>query len=611
MNPVTRRLRKSLVVRALRVLPSRDRRYLLVVIFLQSCLGILDLIGVAIIGVLGALAISGVSTGKPGDRVGFILEQLGIANETLQYQATALGILAAFTLISKTVISVVFTRKIIFFLSRRSALLSSSLLSRVLNQNFSDIRQTSMQQTLYSVTSGVDSIMLGVVGTTLFLIADLSLLLILGSGLLIVDSTITFLTFVTFSGVAFLMYRLLHVKSQKIGQREAKLIIEANEKILEILSSYRELVVRNRRSYYWKGISDLRYRLADTLAEKSFMPNITKYILEVVLVVGSLALGAYQFSSTNAVQAVGILAIFLAASTRISPAILRMQQALIIVKGSVGSAEPTLLLIERLSKVEPLGNELPYVDSNHDGFSGSISLTDVSFRYPGTEKNVLNDISMDVKAGEIIAIVGLSGAGKTTLADVFLGLLEVSNGVVSIDGLPPKEVIKKWPGVIGYVPQDVLITNRSIRENVALGFDIGMESDERIWSVLKATKLEDHVRALPLQLDTQLGDRGGFLSGGQRQRLGIARALFTNPGLLILDEATSSLDGETEANVSSAISNLRGKVTVVLIAHRLSTIRNVDRIYYLHEGKILASGNFDELRILVPDFDKQAKFMGI
>jgi len=611
MNPVTRRLRKSLVVRALRVLPSRDRRYLLVVIFLQSCLGILDLIGVAIIGVLGALAISGVSTGKPGDRVGFILEQLGIANETLQYQATTLGILAALTLISKTVISVVFTRKIIFFLSRRSALLSSSLLSRVLNQNFSDIRQTSMQQTLYSVTSGVDSIMLGVVGTTLFLIADLSLLLILGSGLLMVDSTITFLTFVTFSGVAFLMYRLLHVKSQKIGQREAKLIIEANEKILEILSSYRELVVRNRRSYYWKGISDLRYRLADTLAEKSFMPNITKYILEVVLVVGSLALGAYQFLSTNAVQAVGILAIFLAASTRISPAILRMQQALIIVKGSVGSAEPTLFLIERLSKVEPLGNELPYVDSNHDGFSGSISLTDVSFRYPGTEKNVLNDITMDVKAGEIIAIVGLSGAGKTTLADVFLGLLEVSNGVVSIDGLPPKEVIKKWPGVIGYVPQDVLITNRSIRENVALGFDIGMDSDERIWSVLKATKLEDHVRALPLQLETQLGDRGGFLSGGQRQRLGIARALFTNPGLLILDEATSSLDGETEANVSSAISNLRGKVTVVLIAHRLSTIRNVDRIYYLHEGKILASGNFDELRILVPDFDKQAKFMGI
>ena len=611
MNLVARRLRKSLLVRALRILPSRDRKYLIVVICLQSCLGILDLIGVAIIGVIGALAISGVSTGKPGDRVGFILQQLGIANESLQFQAATLGILAALALISKTVLSVVFTRKIIFFLSRRSALISSSLLSRVLNQNFSEIRQTSMQQTLYSVTSGVDSIMLGVVGTTLALIADLSLLLILGSGLLIVDSTITFLTFMTFSGVAFLMYRLLHVKSKKIGQSEAKLIIEANEKILEILSSYRELVVRNRRSYYWQGISDLRFQLADTLAEKSFMPNITKYILEVVLVVGSLALGAYQFSVTNAVQAVGILSIFLVASTRISPAILRMQQALIIIKGSIGSAEPTLLLIERLSKVEPLGNELTSVDSKHDGFSGSILLTDVSFRYPGSEKNVLNGISMSVKAGETIAIVGLSGAGKTTLADVFLGLLEVSDGNVSIDGLPPKEVIKKWPGAIGYVPQDVLITNRSIRENVALGFDIKVESDERIWSVLKATKLEDHVRELPQQLDTQLGDRGGFLSGGQRQRLGIARALFTNPGLVILDEATSSLDGETEANISSAINNLKGAVTVVLIAHRLSTIRNVDKIYYLQDGKILASGNFDELRILVPDFDKQAKFMGI
>ena len=581
------------------------------VICLQSLLGILDLIGVAIIGVLGALAITGVSTGKPGERVNFLLQQLGIANESLQFQAAILGILAALILISKTLVSVYFSRKIIFFLSRRSALLSSNLLSRVLNQKFVDIRQSSMQQTLYSVTTGVDSLMLGVVGTSLSLVSDMALLIILGSGLFFVDSTITFLTFLTFSGVAILMYRLLHLKSQKIGQKEAKLIIEANEKIIEILSAYRELLVRNRRQYYWARISDIRYQLADTLAEKSFMPNTTKYILEVVLVVGALALGAFQFSTTDAVHAVGILSVFLAASTRISPAILRMQQAMIIIKGSVGSAEPTLALIEELANVQSLDLESTTRELTREGFSGKISVENVSFKYPGSDNEVLTGFEMKINSGDVVAIVGPSGAGKTTFADVILGLLDPTEGKVSIDGLPPREVIKKWPGAIGYVPQDVLITNRSIRENVALGFDADVNLDHDIWRVLKIAQLDEYVRSLPNQLETILGDRGGFLSGGQRQRLGIARALYTNPGLVVLDEATSALDGETEANVSAAIGNLKGRITVVLIAHRLSTIKNVDKIYYLNQGKILASGNFDQLRLQVPEFDNQAKLMGL
>lgn len=593
------------------MLPPRDRRYLLLVILLQSLLGILDLIGVALIGVLGALAVTGVSTGKPGERVNFLLQQLGIANESLQFQAATLGILAALILISKTLVSVYFSRKIIFFLSRRSALLSSNLLSRVLNQEFVDIRQSSMQQTLYSVTAGVDSIMLGVVGTSLALVSDMALLLILGSGLLFVDSTITFLTFLTFSGVAVLMYRLLHLKSQKIGQKEAKLIIEANEKIIEILSSYRELLVRNRRQYYWAKISDLRYQLADTLAEKNFMPNITKYILEVVLVVGALTLGAFQFSTTDAVHAVGILSVFLAASTRISPAILRMQQAMIIIKGSVGSAGPTLALIEELADIQSLELESTTKELTSEGFRGEISLENVTFKYPDSDNEVLSCLEMKINSGDVVAIVGPSGAGKTTFADVILGLLDPTEGRVSIDGLHPREVIKKWPGAIGYVPQDVLITNRSIRENVALGFDADMNLDHDIWRVLQIAQLEDYVRGLPNQLETRLGDRGGFLSGGQRQRLGIARALYTNPGLVVLDEATSALDGETEANVSAAIGNLKGRVTVVLIAHRLSTIKSVDKIYYLHQGKILASGNFDELRLQVPEFDNQARLMGL
>ena len=611
MKFIRDRLERNLILRAIRILAPRDRKYLLVVVFLQACLGIFDLIGVLVIGVLGALAISGVGNGNPGDRVQFVLDLLGIGENSLQFQAATLGLFAALILVSKTLISVFFSRRITFFLSRRSAAMTSRLLSRVLNQDFSVIRLKSMQETLYSVTAGVEAIMLGIVGTSVALLSDLSLLLILGSGLLFIDSVIAFFTFLMFTSVALLMYKLLHKKSKSIGEQEAKYIVDLNERIIEILASYRELVVRNRRHYYWESISHLRFKLADTLAEKNFMPSITKYVLEIVLVIGALLLGAYQFSVTNAIQAVSILSIFLAASTRISPAILRMQQSFIIIKGSTGAARPTLELIEKLQNIEPLEISSKDEEISRENFRGTISLNNVSYRYPNSEVDALSDVTLTIGQGQLIAFVGPSGAGKSTLADVILGLLQIDTGQVAISGMNPREVIRKWPGIFGYVPQDVLITNGSIKENVALGFNPDEFSDDQIWDVLRTTSLDKLVEDFPNKLETRLGDRGGFISGGQRQRLGIARALFTKPGLIVLDEATSALDGETEADISNAISRLKGEVTVVLIAHRLSTVRNADAVFYLDNGRLLASGTFEELRKLVPDFDAQASLMGL
>jgi len=211
----------------------------------------------------------------------------------------------------------------------------------------------------------------------------------------------------------------------------------------------------------------------------------------------------------------------------------------------------------------------------------------------------------------IVYITGASGSGKTTLADLMLGLLEPSTGKVLISGLKPSEAIRKWPGAIAYVPQEVTIFNGTIRENITLGFDEWNESDVKIARAIELASLGDVVSELPDGLESQVGDRGTSLSGGQRQRIGIARALFTNPRLLVMDEATSSLDGLTESVISNNISRLHGKVTVVLIAHRLSTVRNADNVVYLRNGKIVATGNFDAVRKAVPDFDKQAKLMGL
>jgi ABC-type multidrug transport system fused ATPase/permease subunit len=171
--------------------------------------------------------------------------------------------------------------------------------------------------------------------------------------------------------------------------------------------------------------------------------------------------------------------------------------------------------------------------------------------------------------------------------------------------------ISNWPGALGYVPQDVVISNGTIRENICMGYPIDIATDERITDATDIAQLTDFVRSLPLGFDTPVGDRGTKISGGQRQRLGIARAMFTRPRFLVLDEATSALDGETEANIADAIQNMKGKATVVMIAHRLSTVREADKVIYLNQGKIVATGTFEEVRNTVPDFDRQAQLMGL
>jgi ABC-type multidrug transport system fused ATPase/permease subunit len=599
------------IIRAARVLDRRDRRRVLLVVFLQISFGLLDLAGVAIVGVLGALAVSGVQGQVPGNRVSGLLELVNLDQLSLQSQVAILGGCAATLLISKTVFSVIFTRKIMFFLSRRAAVISGNLISKILNQNLLQIQKRSSQETLYFVTAGVGTITLGILGTTVSLISDVSLLLVLSIGLFLVDPTTAIFTMFTFLVIGLILYRLLHTRALRLGAISSELSISSNEKILEVLSAYRESVVRNRRNFYSREIGKQRLALANTVAELTFMPNISKYVIEITVVLGMLGIGATQFLLQDVGRAVGVLSVFLAASTRIAPAVLRVQQGAIQIKGSLGAAGPTLSLIEELRLEEQTSRAVDELDTTHLGFEPVIALSKVSFKYSVSSELVLNNLDLAIKNGESVAIVGPSGAGKTTLVDVLLGVLEPENGDVAISGKSPSETIRTWPGAISYVPQDVLITNGTIRENVAMGFPSESVSDEAIWQALAIAQLDDVVNELEFGLDTHVGDRGTRLSGGQRQRLGIARAMYTAPKLLVLDEATSSLDGQTESDLAEAIHNLKGKVTVVMIAHRLSSVRKVDRVIYLENGAVRSSGTFQQVRSEVPNFDEQANLMGL
>jgi len=244
-------------------------------------------------------------------------------------------------------------------------------------------------------------------------------------------------------------------------------------------------------------------------------------------------------------------------------------------------------------------------------FNASVVISELCYRYSSSSHFELSEINLNIPQGQHLAISGSSGAGKTTLVDLILGVLSPNSGTIKLSGLNPLDAFEKWPGAIAYVPQDITLVNATVWENITLGFDYDPSHEIYIWEALKLAHLDEYIQNLADGLFTVVGEKGSRLSGGQRQRLGIARALFTKPKLLVLDEATSALDGETEADIAEAIKSLKGKVTVLLIAHRLSSVRNADKIIFMSQGEIKAFGSFDEVRKQAPDFDKQANLMGL
>jgi ABC-type multidrug transport system fused ATPase/permease subunit len=359
-------------------------------------------------------------------------------------------------------------------------------------------------------------------------------------------------------------------------------------------------------------INGSRQKIAWNSAELSFIPNLGKYMIEMTMVIGAIAVCGFQFYFSDATHAVSILSIFLAAGSRIAPAILRVQSGAIAIKGSYGGASRTIALMRELNQepIEVSPDAIVRAQRTGD-FSGAAHVKNLDFSYGHKNRLVLQNINLDIRAGETLAIVGPSGAGKSTLVDLLLGLYTPISGIIEVSGVAPQVAIKAWPGAVAYVPQNVSLISGSIAENIALGYSKEEIDSFRVGECLEISQLTEYINSLPVGIETQVGESALQMSGGQLQRLGIARAIYTQPKMLVLDEATSALDGKTEMDVSEAILSLRGKITIVLIAHRLSTVLKADRIVYLKDGKILSIGNFEHVKAEVSEFANQAKLLGL
>jgi len=593
------------------LLDKKDRFRLVLVLIFNTSLAFLDLIGVALIGVASAVLIRGLQSQGAGDQATKFLEIINLNGLSQRTLLIVLGCGAVFFFVLKTILSVYLLRKTLRYMSVRNAQISSTLVSKMLNRPVENIFSKSIQHQIYIVTGGVETLIGGVVTNLVVIASDFVLLLVILIGLMLVDPITSIGTFFVFAGIAFILYFLMHKRVMILNKNNTYLSIYFNQRVSESINSFRDLFIKGGREYYVNEIRKSKMQLAAYEAEIKFIPNISKYTIEISVILGIAVISAIQFYLFEANRAIAVISVFLAASTRIAPAIIRLQQSVIQAKSSLSAARPTFDLIEELKGVNELEKLETKIGTSHIGFTPKIELSNLEFTYLDGVESTIKNISLVVNSGEFIALVGPSGGGKSTLIDILLGLLSPSSGLIKISELTPLEAIKKWPGSIGYVPQDVFIENSTVKENICLGFDPKTVSDQLIWDALKLADISEFIKGLDGQLSYKISDAGKNLSGGQRQRLGIARALLTKPKIVIFDEATSALDAETENRVSESIMKLTGDCTIIFIAHRLSVVRSADMIYYLDKGKIVNQGTFEELRKLNADFNNQANFMGI
>ena len=601
-------IRNSPIIKVMHVVPDFLTRSNLKTISAFMCiqilLSLLDLVGVALIGAVGSLSIAGLTNNAVNPMVLKVLEILQLENLDFQGQVLCLSAASCLFFVTKTVGSFLVTKSILKYLSNLTKNLTDETIRKLLGRNLDQLPQNTLQEYLYAVSSGIPNLILGVVANVMSIAADLVLISCLLMGLGVVSPISTALSLVILGGVGIVVVQRLSKAAAGLGSENAELAIRSQETFQGVVRTFKESFVNGTLNQFAEEISRDRGEVANIQARISMFPNITKYIAEGSLVLGTLLIALIEFKISTATHAISVLTLFLAAGGRLTPALLRMQQGYLTMKNSLGLSENTISIINDLNNTKVASIQARGRALVETCFIGKLEVSGLSYSFQDSDVEVISDLDLEIKAGEFVALTGASGSGKTTLVDLILGLRKPLRGSVKVSSVDPGDAVASHAGSISYVPQEVYISGKTLRENVGLGIPVSEISDSRVWDTLRQVQLIDWAGQLPMGLDTSLGDFGSKISGGQRQRIGIARALYSNPKLLVLDEATSSLDSNTEAKISELLIGLKGKVTILVIAHRLSSIQHADKVFFLKDGKIDGFGTFNELRTTNKDFAK-------
>lgn len=598
---------------AVSLLPPGSRGRLWLLVSANMATSLLDLIGVALVGLLSLQLVAFVQVDGSASAGSSLLSRLFPAEQFGSPAAVvATAIAACLFLVAKSITGAWLSRRTLRFLAGRQVLVSQRLIDNLFRRPLSEIEARTSQETAFSLLGGVNAAIVGLLGAAALAAAEITLLLVLGTALLVLNPGVTLVAAVFFLLIAVTIHRWIGGWAAASGRELADATVGLTQAVQEGLSSFREIFVSDRMASYTRSLGPLVAKAAQASASITYIGQVPKYVYETALILGAILLGGVEFTRSTPAQAVATVTIFLAAGSRIMPSMLRLQNCLASIRTSAGQATPTFTLFQDLE--EAVRRDVPPVAPERvsgSGFVPAIVLDSVTASYPGATTPTLRRVSLAVAPGSSVAVVGPTGAGKSTLADVILGVLPVQEGSATVGGTSPRQAIARWPGSLAYVPQHVGLVDGSVRDNITLGLPSEDVDDERCWQVLQQVRLADFLRDGREGLQTLVGEHGARLSGGQRQRLGLARALYGSPKLLVLDEATSALDAETESSIGSVLRQLHGDVTTVVIAHRLATVRDSDQVVYVSGGQIVASGAFQQVRDAVPQFDQSARLLGL
>lgn len=399
---------------------------------------------------------------------------------------------------------------------------------------------------------------------------------------------------------------LTQKKIKSYGEEEQQRRSKMIQAVAQGLGGIKDARVLNRESEFINRFAEESFKSTNLMAFIKFIQQIPKPVVETTAVFGMMLISGFMVWQGRPMSAIiPTLTLFAMALVRLMPSIQQLSSMYTNLQYNMVSLDP---IYNDLQQLEGYGNRLVSERSSGNSmeFIDRLELDNVSYRYPESDEQALDKISLDIPKGSSVAFVGESGAGKTTIVDLILGLLEPTNGEIRVDGKNIQDSISAWQKNIGYIPQSIYLADESLRRNVAFGIPENEIDNGKVFEALKMAQLESLIKRLPDGIETIIGEDGTRLSGGQRQRIGIARALYHNPEVLVMDEATSALDNITEKEISKAIDALIGERTIILIAHRLTTVKNCNKLYLMKEGEIMDSGNYDDLVNRNKEFKKMA-----
>lgn len=422
--------------------------------------------------------------------------------------------------------------------------------------------------------------------------------------LVMLGPVLTLVTFSVFGALTYGFWRVSRAKVDEFAKEEQRHRKQSVQSVNQGLGGFKDARILGREDYFLRSFAESTLFKAEAAQFKAFIQATPRLFLETVAILGLLGVTAYFVVEGRELDTiVPTLALLAVAIVRLMPSFAKITANV----NSLQWQERGLRVVyDDLAELDAVALERRAGGTKPLPFEREIRLERLGYQYPGQEEHALRNVTLTIPRGASVGFVGPSGAGKTTIVDVLLGLLDPSEGRVLVDGVNVQDRLGAWQRKIGYIPQQIYLTDDTVRRNVAFGRSDDEIEDNRVWAALEAAQLRDLVESLPDGLDQRVGERGTRLSGGQRQRIGIARALYHEPEVLVMDEATSALDNQTERQFVEALESLQGGHTLIVIAHRLSTVRGCDTLFMLDRGQLVAEGSHDELLRTSPEFQAMA-----